>query len=485
MINGINRNIKQKIIIKSIININYNIFKYYSKNTSKLNSLYLNSKSFSSLSDKSSINKESSINDNKIKEPYKPEFIFSPDYTSTCLHGHFRKDGLNAIQISKPDQRRIIKREEEYFKKWKNLIDVTYREWDSILKEVNQTFKQNNTSDLIVEDNIIGDFVYFNKSMKGYELLYRKPILDDKGQINGSIDNQKANEELVFDITKIPFLSKRDLNLASLKNLSISEDQTKIAFVIDIDNNETTIGGVYLIKEKEYADIKLENINNLEFSSSKEDLIVLRNDKLMRPNQVCLIDLQTKIETVIYKSENTSLEIFKSKDQEMLFINSLTKNDSEILVFNLKNKELSSLLPRINKTKYFVDCYKNNLYILSNINLVEAYKQTVGINTSNNNGFSEINQNNFENFKVFTIPYDKIINQPMKSIIQNLEILINPISNQIFQEMQIAQDNIIIFSKNSLKAEVLVYNLLSKKLTDYSVKKSYGEISSGINKVSI
>jgi protease II len=256
----------------------------------------------------------------------------------TKLHGVYRHDGLNKIKLDEVEQKKIIDRENAIFKKWKTYLNQYYREWEEAVYSRSMVLQPD-------EGEVYADYVYYNKTTsEGYELLMRR--------------DKTGKNQVVLDLKTIPFL--KDINNTVLKTMRINKDHTLISFVVDLENNERFFGGIYDINNKKYFKERYVNVSFIEFTNN-EEILYVKNNKLNRP--YCLMkhrlgDNFTN-DTCIHQEDNDSvyIETNPTKDNKYLIINSLTKNDSSIMLIDLSMKELIPipLFERKEGVKYFID----------------------------------------------------------------------------------------------------------------------------------
>lgn len=436
-------------------------------------SFYCLKKTFFSTSNK---NEYSDLNlSSKNSKNDKIEGSFSSDLTTSVFHGHLRKDLLNILQTSEKDVTRIVKREKEYFKKWMNFIEIKSREWLIDVNNVNDKFESKIKSDNEdIDGQTIGEYTYFSKSIKGRYIMFRKKIND-----------KSSKEELVFDVAKVPFI--KDIKVTSLKSIRVSDDNNFIAFIVEIDNNETTIGGIYNISEKYFLEKTFPNINFLDFSFEEDTLIVVYNDVNIRPSLLLEYNLKTKKELKIISSKDNleHLEIIKSQNNKF-FINFVSKNHSTIYLYDYINKKTTLLLPKIPNVKYFIEYSKSGGYfIMSNLNKNKAKTYILSKGSNEEKLEDSLFMSDYEQYKIFYVD-EKLASSAKDSIdlINNLSIVVSPSKTQFFEQMEMFENHLVIYCKNLIKPQILVYDIKEKKLSEFSVFDQVGEISSGFIKVS-
>jgi len=416
-------------------------------------------------------NKINTINSSIINNPTQNKRF------TTKLHGHLRVDRLNKIEFDEALQQKIIKREKKYFSKWKTFIENTYSDWLAIVKK-HEIQTENE------ENDIIDNWVYYYKPhiRYGYDVLYRKQIGIEQ-------------EELVFDIGKVPILNKSKLDKVSLKQLRVSDDHSLVSYILDMENNENTVGGLYKISSKEYIDMYFDKVSSIEFGSkAKEEIIILEMDSKLRPYKVSSLKFKgiypkndeqqnEKVsfsKDVLFETERKDdiLEISKTKSNDYLIINSINKNDSEIYIYLLKkdkkevkvneNKQIQYESSRIVKVierkegiKYFLDYLNGSFYLLSNF-IIESNKIIP------NEKYRVYSFNESDLFSNRKIKYTQII---------------SPMKYEYFHDMQIFEKKIIVFGKNILKPFLISYSIQTKEIERISIfNHAIGEVTPSLNK---
>lgn len=423
--------------------------------------------------------------------------IYSPDFSTTFLHGFLKKDKFNLLKFSEEYQNKVIEREKLNFKKWSKYIEPTAKEWmHKTMEIINKNGKQTN-NDLNSQE--IENFIYYEKSNGRIKSMYRKNKISNK-------------EEELFSIDKLN-IDKKFVEGSTFKLLRVKNDI--LTFIIDIDNNEMTIGGVFDMKHKIMLNDSFTNLSSIEFSKNSDSMFILKNDENFRPCEVVEYDYNLNKETQIYKSINNNeyVEISTSCNKDFLFINSVTKDDSEIHFIDLNNSNSSidsnnsnkqrtnsnfnlntnvkKLFSRKSKTKYFVDFWEGNFFIMSNLNIKADSPINESYEIDSNIEKSIIKpEKYFSKYKLYKLPLSEVSKldfsnvDSTKRIIEKLNLIIEPQEYEYFEEMHVVKNHVILFAKLNLIPSVLVYDIKSEKLNVFSVEGLLGSINSGTVDVS-
>jgi protease II len=312
------------------------------------------------------IRKDSIKNNNIIKDSY------------TIVHGHYKYDGYNSIKTNKYEQNEIIKNENEIYKKWQNMFNHSYREWEAECYSKSVELVQDQGEEY-------GEYIYYNVSAReGYDILKRK---------------NKNKDEIVLDLITIPFLI--DITNTNLKAMRISKNHKYVSFVVDLKNNEKYSGGIYDIENKKYYAKRFDNVSSIEFSLDENSIYYVENNYLNRPCKIYHHFLEwsknnLNQDKLIFeeKRDDIYIETSPTKDNKYLIINSLTKDDSQISILDLHdNNRVIELFKRKQGIKHFIEHAGDSFFILSNLK-VESEE------------FPEMSKN--ENYKLFTVKDSEI-----------------------------------------------------------------------------
>jgi oligopeptidase B len=367
------------------------------------------------------------------------KFNFCKNFTK--VHNIYRKDGLDKIRTIEHEQIRIINRENDIFKSWKNYLNMYYKEWIDAVYSRKQ----------IIEPDLgenYGHFIYYNVNTDGNEILMRK--------------DKFGNKEMVLDLKTIPFL--KDINSTVLKTMRISQDQNKISFIVDLENNEKYFGGIYDFTSKTYLDEKFINVSNIEFTHD-DKVIYVENNKLNRPYRIKLHKLgdNFKSDRLIYeeKDDNVYIETNTTKDHKYILINSLTKHDSKVSLIDLKDRNYKpiTLFERQDGVKYFIEHSGDAFFILSNMMLKNETDYFLSTN---------------KDYKLFSI-LDKDLEG------RKIKLLTSPETGEYFEDMDIFKDYLVVYFKKYLSPHLLVHNLKSGENARYKIGEP-GEVQPCLNK---
>ena len=435
---------------------------------------------------------------NKKQHFYK---LFNQNLTTTVLHGHKRVDKFDIIQKDESQQERIIKRERNIFSKWKKLINSTYKEWEAELhlRELDPNSEDNNT----YKGEEIGNYLYYNKlhPTKGYEIFYRKRLNNNSSsnskKQNSSLYGQENNEEeLVFDIGKVPYL--KNMKKASLNSINISEDESRAAFVIDLNNDEKTISGLYDIGKNLFLPIVFSNSSSIDFGNTSDELISLEYEgSEIRPSKIVYynikneiknlydskiknnLSIQEMVESELYNriKQNSKIlfltnnkeevvEMKKTKNNEYAIVNIVSKNDTETNLICLKSLKVIQFIEKVKDVMFYVDYSDGVFYLISNINKPQVNKANTIYNE----------------FNLYSIKEDDIKSNNNKMNISKLKLLLVPEENEFIEDMQVFKENIVLYSKHNMIPTVILYNIATKTTKRYNINNQSGVISPGVNK---
>ena len=202
-----------------------------------------------------------------------------------------------------------------------------------------------------------------------------------------SKSQQETEVETVLDMVEIPWIPKRALRHTVVDKIKMNDDHSLIAFTVDIGNNERCTGGIKNMKtQKVVPNIKIEGISQMEFFGRDQDgndiLYYVELNEINRPYKVMrkVIGGPTdQQDTVIFIDDDPThfVDIAVSKDKKCLFINSGTKEDSEIWVipcihdgqtvpYDLTPKLLVERIPDV---RVHIEHIRNFFLIISNNDL--------------------------------------------------------------------------------------------------------------------
>lgn len=154
-----------------------------------------------------------------------------------------------------------------------------------------------------------GDYYYFSepKRYKGsdpYNVFFRQHV-------------EKGTREKVLDLKDIPKIT--DPSAVIIDKIKISDDHSKIAFTIDLENNEKLSTGIFDIEKSKLINW-IDNACQAEFNAQGDFVYYCVADTLNRPYKIMKRNLNSRIlkDKVIVEDHDQThyLEIGVSKDKE-------------------------------------------------------------------------------------------------------------------------------------------------------------------------
>ncbi len=260
-----------------------------------------------------------------------------------------------------PDLIRYIKQENEYLslvsKNFKEIEDELYNEFLIRIEEEDSSYPFK-----------YGNYYYFYKTFKGkpYKVYYRS---DGK------------NEEVILDLNEIA----KNFNYFSLSNLAIEKDGEFIAFGYDIDGSENFRLYLKDLRNNEVHFISNKTFYSIEFFNKHLFFTITTGDTL-RPYKVVMLNPYTfeSREIFIEKDEPFNVDLYKSKDENYLFIFLHSIDTTEIYYLD-KNFNLKLFKERKKNIRYFLEHNDGYFYILTN-----EFHKNFGIYRT------KVNENNLE-----------------------------------------------------------------------------------------
>jgi oligopeptidase B len=153
-------------------------------------------------------------------------------------------------------------------------------------------------------------------------------------------------EEIVLDQLEVPFVPNQLQRSTLVNKFKISDNQTLVAFILDIGNTERLTGGFKNMTTGKILPIRLDNIGDIVFG---EDHVVFysETDSQNRPYKVMKLDVDSGESECIFVDDDPThyIDIGTTKDKRYIVIASNTKEDSEIWVIE-RSKESQQPLPR-------------------------------------------------------------------------------------------------------------------------------------------
>jgi protease II len=152
----------------------------------------------------------------------------------------------------------------------------------------------------------------------------------------------------------------------------MNNDHSLVAFTVDIGNTERCTGGLKDMKSgKILPGWKVENISQMEVFGKDlqgQDMVYyVEMNEHNRPYKVRRRSAapSSEYQTVFIDDDPTHyIDIHVSKDHKFLFINSGTKEDSEVWV--IKDDEPLLLIPRVKDVRVHIEHLRDFFLIISN-----------------------------------------------------------------------------------------------------------------------
>ena len=156
----------------------------------------------------------------------------------------------------------------------------------------------------------------------------------------------EKQEEVVLDLAELTFIPKQLLRKTLVQKFKISDDQTTVAFILDVGNTEKLVGGFKNIQTGKILPVQIDNVSDIIFGEEHTVYYSEVNDQ-NRPYKVVRMDLDSgESECIFVDDEPTHyVDIGSTKDKRFIVIASNTKEDSEIWVLD-RQKDRNSVLPK-------------------------------------------------------------------------------------------------------------------------------------------
>lgn len=141
--------------------------------------------------------------------------------------------------------------------------------------------------------------------------------------------------DMIEDLVNTGIVPHRFAKTTLVDKIKMNRDHNLVGFTIDIGNNEKLTGGVKDMKTgRVLRNVILPNISQLDFANDGQHLFFVQTDDQNRPNSVKRINLESGKQEVLFMDDDPThyVDINMSKDKQFLFINSGTKEDSEVWV---------------------------------------------------------------------------------------------------------------------------------------------------------
>ena len=252
-----------------------------------------------------------------------------------------------------------LKKENDYTKRktihLDSLKDKLYAEHISHLKETD--------SDLPFR---YGDYFYYTRTVKGkpYGVDCRK-----KASPGETLPSPESKEEVILDENKVAEGHKQ-CNIQSVKP---SPDHTLIAYPVDFTGYETfTIYVVNLTSGETLSD-KIDGASGWAYEWGKDNKVLYYNtqDASHRQYKVWkhIVGTNQAHDICLFTENDVSYSVntWKSKDGQILFIMSANREESEIHFIDLRSSDetLVTIQPRQRGLKYSVEYFPNNRFLIT------------------------------------------------------------------------------------------------------------------------
>lgn len=365
----------------------------------------------------------------------------------TRFHNRFHYDENAYIAQNEDLQEELLSQEKKNFEK---LLPEFKEFTDFYFKRSNER-KDIRTRELPEQyDN----YSYFSKFSKlennDYEIIFRTHLESNK-------------EELVLDLKEIPFVTRKFRKTAKIAKISISDDHRFVAFVLDLENNEKFTMGIKDTKIKEFLPIRVKNCCNVAFNADNSGIYYVKYDEKMRSNQVFMRDFSLKQpleeDILIYEEKNEQfyVDIAKSKDKKYLFINSASKQISEIFALSrhekiTKSKEkLFKLVSREKQARAYAVHAEDKFYLLTDMEGVFDFK------------IMELTDEDLKNpnfkFKDYYLPKQ----------------------GERLKEIDLFKNNMVLYLEKEGLSSLTIIDLSNKNSFDIDIKEPLAVISPGLN----
>ncbi len=240
-----------------------------------------------------------------------------------------------------------------------SLVESQGKIYEELLSHIQET----DTTDPVPN----GKFEYFSHTIEGlsYPIHCRK---------NRELNN--SDEEIILDENELSKkLGTTQMNVGGIR---ISPSQNLLAFSVDTSGYETyEITIMNLINREIIA--KISDVASFEWGGDDETIYYTKMDLAHRPYQVWENNLDNSESDKLIFEEGDELfwvGISKSRDRQLLFISSSSKETSEIsyIDINLKTNNLIKIKSRKQGTLYSVSKRKNIFYIVTNANNAKNFE---------------------------------------------------------------------------------------------------------------
>ena len=242
--------------------------------------------------------------------------------------------------------------ENEFTEKCTNsLVGNQEKIYDELLSHIQET----DTTDPVPN----GKFEYYSHTIEGlsYPIHCRR---------NRDLNN--SEEEIILDENELSKeLGTTQMNVGGIR---ISPSQNLLAFSVDTSGYETYDITIINLSNKEIIS-KISDVASFEWGGDDHTIFYTKMDSAHRPFQVWKNDLKnSNSDELIFEEEDELfwVGISKSRDRELLFLSSSSKETSEINYINLNQKTNNFIQIKARKQGilYSVSKRKNIFYIVTN-----------------------------------------------------------------------------------------------------------------------
>ena len=330
-----------------------------------------------------------------MSAPVKPP-IAKKEPKITKIHGLELKDDYFWLRFKK-NQEVIdyLKTENEYTEyKTKHLetfTDILFNEMKNRIKEDDESVPYK-----------YKDYYYYDKDVKGkeYKIYCRK------------FQSLEADEEILLDLNELA----KNHDYYKLRTFKISPNQKLLAYSVDTTGYEKFIMQIKDLETGETYSPGIENIGwNFEWA---DDAVIYYNirDDAQRPYMLKrhILGDSSDRDTVIFEEKDTKRRVFiwKSNDQQYLFMNSKSTLSSEIHFLDLSSpmSNFKLFYPRELEHEYTISHKDGFFYIVTNSEGATNFKiMRVSIENYSKEKWEEVLPYDEEIRYISTTPFEKFI----------------------------------------------------------------------------
>ncbi|MBP1840825.1 S9 family peptidase [Formosa algae] len=187
----------------------------------------------------------------------------------------------------------------------------------------------------------------------------------------------EAEEEVLFDCNEMA----KDYSYFKLGGISISEDNTLVAFSVDtVSRRQYTLQVKNLITGEVYADKILNTTgsatwanDNKTFFYTRKDEVTLRSDKVYKHK----LHANLEDEVVFHETDETyNTFVYKTKSDKFIVIGSASTLTSEYRFVNANTPDATFTVfqERIRELDYAIAHYKDSFYVITNADGATNFK---------------------------------------------------------------------------------------------------------------